>query len=53
MKSRGEFLRAELLHGFPARLGFARSENDVRAATGELPADFKSDAPIAAGDNDD
>jgi hypothetical protein len=52
MKSRGEFLRGQLLDGVAACVRFARGENDLCAATGELTADFKADAAIAAGDDD-
>ncbi len=44
-----EFFGGELLHGFFAALGGAGAEDDFMPGAGELPADFESDAFVAAG----
>src|SRR5215471_8625463 len=53
MELRRQFLRSEFVNGGLASFRFPRGQQDLRAALGELPADFKTDAAVAAGYNDD
>jgi hypothetical protein len=52
-KSGSSAARAQLLYRFLASVGLARRQYDLRAAAGQLAADFEADSAIPSGNDDD
>jgi hypothetical protein len=48
-----QILRGQLLYRFLASVGLARRQYDLRAAAGQLAADFEPDSATPSGNDDD